>query len=127
MHMALFAPAADAVLAARFHRPTLLQAYIKTLNWYKKNNIGKIRQEIVDRQLTLETLPHTETIHKQYLANVWHKADKEGSLLNYELTGRVRTCMRAPYASCGAGSTRRASLTCGRSSLSRLCPRSSSR
>ena len=66
------------------------QAYIKTLTWYKQDKIGDIRRDIIARKLVLSTLTGSDTIHKQYFANVWHKEDREGSLLNYELTGRVR-------------------------------------
>ena len=67
-----------------------MQAYVKTLTWYKQDKIGDIRRDIIARKLVLSTLPGTDVIHSQYFANVWHKEDREGSLLNYELTGRVR-------------------------------------
>ena len=80
------------------------QAYVKTLKWYQADKIGDIRRDILARQLTLSTLPHSELVHKHYYTNVWHNEDRDGNLLNYELTGRVRrrARRRARRAGCRA-------------------------
>jgi hypothetical protein len=66
-----------------------VQAYAKMLEWYQREQIGAIRRDLVEKKFTMATLPKSDVIAKQYFANVWHNEDREGCLLNYELTGRV--------------------------------------
>jgi len=55
------------------------------LVWYQQDNIGAIRDDIVNNKLTLETLPHSELVLKYYLANVWHNDDVNGNVFNLEV------------------------------------------
>ena len=59
------------------------------LKWYKAENIGAIREDIVQNNLTIETLPHALLVSKYFLSNGWHGLSKDGGPVDLECTGSI--------------------------------------